>query len=151
MEVETVNLQQLKREARYLMDTCFWASDNYWSTCNPKLKKNRSKTRVRIAYLDKTRWFGFVFSKFHHEAVDIFRSLEGKERFFYQEPINRYKSFSVWCIDGKHFQSVLAQMQELTEVEVEFVVPQSKKGLCVPAAFLKMNLRFQEVGNRAKP
>lgn len=145
MQAETVNFRQLITEAKYLKDTCFWANGNYWSTQDPKLTRNRAKTGIKIAYLNKTGWFAFVFSRFHREAVEIFRSLEA-EVWFYQEPVNQFKSFSAWCIAAKHFETVLGQMRSLNNIELEFVVPQAKQGLCVPTPFESMSLQFYEVG-----
>jgi len=117
VKAETVNFRQLRIEARNLMDACFWASSNYWSTRNPKLKKDRAKTRIKVAYLSKTGWFGFIFNKFSYEAIEIFRSSEKREMWFYQEPVNQYLSFSFWGINAKHFESVLEQLRVLPEIE----------------------------------
>ncbi len=145
-----VNLHHLKAEAKYLMDTCFWASGNYWSTRDPKLKKDKAKTGIKIAYLNKTGWVAFIFTKFQGETIEIFRSLEKGEAWFYQEPVNQFKSFSAWCIAAKHFKAVLGQMQSLKNIELEFVVSQAKQRLCVPTPFEPMGLQFYEVGRDAK-
>jgi len=145
VEAETVNFRQLKIEARNLMESCFWANGNYWSTRNPKLKKDRAKTRIKVAYLSRTGWFGFIFSKFSHGVIEIFRSSEKREMWFYQEPVNQYLSFSVWCVNAKHFESVLEQLRVLPEIELEFVVTQTKQGLRIPPPFEVMGLQFYEV------
>ncbi len=129
------------------MDTCFWSSGNYWSTRNPKLKKIRTKTGIKIAYLSKAGWFSFIFSKFHREAIENFRSLKKGEVWFYQEPVNQYLNFSAWCINAKHFESVLEQLRVLSDIELEFVVPQTKQGLCIPEPFEVLGLQFYEVGS----
>jgi len=152
VEAVTVNFRQLKAEAKYLKDTCFWANGNYWSTRIPNLKRDRAKTGVKVAYLSKTEWFAFVFSKFKDSlrAIGVFRSLERGERWFYQEPVNQFKNFSVWCCSEGCFELVLEQLRVLPEIELEFVIPQTKHGLCVPAPFDVMGLQFYEVGSSCK-
>lgn len=136
----------LNREARNLMDACFWSSGHYWTTRQPKLKQDRRKTKIKSAYSVKTGWFFFIFSKFHATAIEVFRSLERGEVWFYTEPVNQFMSFSAWCIDAKHFESVLEQLRSLDDVHMEFVIQKSKQGLCVPEPFKEMGLEFFEVG-----
>lgn len=135
----------LKREAKQLMDSCFWANSHYWTTRPPGNRRSRSTTGIKIAYLSKSGWFAFVFSQFHREGIEIFRSLLLCERWFYQEPINKFKSFSAWCCHPKHLDPVLKLIAGLSNIEFEFVVvsPQLKK---VPAQFKEMGLEFFEVG-----
>ncbi|MBV8885932.1 MAG: hypothetical protein JO235_18320 [Chroococcidiopsidaceae cyanobacterium CP_BM_RX_35] len=127
------------------MDSCFWSSSHYWSTRQPKLKRDRTKTGIKIAYSSRTEWFVFMFSKFHREAIEIFRSLEKRETWFYQEPINQYRSFSAWCIDAKQFEGVLEQLKTLSDIELEFVVPQTSQGLRIPERFNVLGLQFFKV------
>ncbi len=149
MEAKTVNFRQLQAEAKYLKDTCFWANGNYWSTRSPKLKRDRAKIGIKIAYLSKTGWFAFVFSKFKGSlrAIGVFRSLEIWERWFYQEPVNQFMNFSVWCCSERCFEPVLEQLRALPEIELEFVIPETKHGLRVPTPFEVMGLQFYEVGS----
>ena len=145
--MDAIKPRLLNREAHQLIDVCFWSGSHYWTTRQPDTKRDRTKTGIKIAYLAKTEWFAFIFSKFHPRGIEIFRSLSKAERWFYTEPINKFLSFSVWCIDAKHFESVLAKLRSLLDVEVEFVIPQTRKGLCVPAPFKGMGLEFFEVGS----
>lgn len=141
-----INQILLNREARILMDACFWSSCHYWTTRQPGAKRNRTKARIKIAYSSRTGWFVFINSKFHAPAIEVFRSLDKREVWFYTEPVNQFLSFNAWCIHALHFESVLEQLHSLPDVEMEFVVPQTKKGLCVPAPFEEMGLQFFEVG-----
>lgn len=139
-----LNRTLLNREAKFLMQSCFWSSSHYWTTRKPGLKRG-SKTGIKIAYSSSCEWFWFIFSKFHREAIEVFRSFKKGEAWFYQEPVNQHISFSAWCIHAKHFEMVMAQLRSLSEVEIEFVVPQSQQGLCVPKPFESMGLQFYEV------
>ena len=42
----------------------------------------------------------------------------------------------------------MIQLRELPDIELEFAVPDSIEGLCVPAPFEEMGLQFYEVGRR---
>lgn len=143
-----ISIQHLKREAKFLKDSCLWSNSHYWTTQQLKAKRVKSKVTIKIVYLNFTGWLAFVFNKFHQEAVSIFRSLPKESVWFYQEPINQFMNFSVWCIDVQLFESVLSQLQMLSNVEVEFVVPQTKKELCIPALFKEMGLKFFEVNQQ---
>ncbi|MBV9387054.1 MAG: hypothetical protein JOZ78_11570 [Chroococcidiopsidaceae cyanobacterium CP_BM_ER_R8_30] len=129
------------------MDSCFWSSSCYWTTRQATLKRDRTKTGIKIAHSSRTGWFVFIFSKFHRGAIEIFRSLDKREAWFYQEPINQYRSFSAWCIVAKHFESVLKRLQALSDIELEFVIPQTNQGLQIPAPFEALKLQFFEVGS----
>ena len=145
--MDAIKPRLLNREARQLIDVCFWSGSHYWTTRQPGTKRDRTKTGIKIAHLAKTEWFAFVFSKFHLEGIEIFRSLPEGERWFYTEPINKFLSFSAWCCPVLHFESVLSQLRSLFDIEVEFVIPQTRKGLSVPAPFEGMGLEFFEVGS----
>ena len=133
---------------QYLMNACFWAGSNYWSTRSPQLKKDRTKTNIKICYLPKSQWFAFIFNKFHKQAVEVFRSQQKTQRWFYTQPVNSFKSFSAWCISQPCFESVMIQLRSVPNIELEFVVPDSIEGLRVPAPFEEMGLQFYEVGTR---
>ncbi len=135
MEIQYLNVKQLKLELRYLVDTCFWTSSSYWSTRQPNFKSDKSRTRIKVAYLARTDWFAFVFSKFHQGAIEIFRSRQKGEVWFYQEPINRFTSFSAWCITNEHFETIFSQLQSLDDVELAIVVPATKEGPKIPVTF----------------
>ncbi len=148
MELQSLNTRKLKTQLLYLMDSCFWAGSNYWTTRSPQLKKDRTKTNIKICYLVKSKWFAFIFNKFHPQAVEVFRSQQKTQRWFYTQPINSFKSFNVWCISEPCFESVMGQLRSLPGIELEFVVPDSIEGLCVPAPFEALGLQFYEVGTR---
>lgn len=135
---------------QYLMNACFWAGSNYWSTRSPLLKTDRTKINIKICYLPKSQWFAFIFSKFHQQAVEVFHSQQTQQRWFYTQPVNSFKSFSVWCISQLCFEPVMGQLRFLPDIELEFVVPDSIKGLCVPAPFKALGLQFYEVGEVLK-
>lgn len=63
---------------------------------------------------------------------------------FYQEPVNQYISFSAWCIHPQQLRAVLEKLLPLSDVEIEFVIPQSKQGLCIPKPFEEMGLQPSE-------
>lgn len=126
----------------------FWSSGHYWTTRQPGIRRHQEKIGIKIAYSSKTEWFIFIFSKFHRQAIDVFRSLEKGEVWFHQEPINQFKSFNAWCIQAKHFKAVLAQLRALSDVEIEYVIPQIKQELYIPTPFRDMELQFFEVGKR---
>lgn len=144
--MSNVCFQRVEAEVRHLKETCFWAGSNYWTTRIPNTKTSRTRTVIKVAYLAKSEWFAFLCSKFHPEVKQIFRSFTKGEVRFYTEPINQFMNFSVWCICALHLESSLAQLRSLARVEIEFVVPQTKKGLRVPAPFKEMGLEFFEVG-----
>ncbi len=142
-----VNRKHLIIEIKALREMCFWASSHYWTTRPPDVK-TATKVRIKIAYLSQSEWFAFVFNFFHRGAVEIFRSLSAGEVWFYTEPINRFTNFSVWCVEAKHLDSVLEGLRALNDVEVEFVVAATKKGLSVPVPLAAMDLDFFEVGHK---
>ena len=135
---------------RYLMNACFWAGSNYWSTRSPRLKTDRTKSNIKICYLVKCEWFAFIFSKFHPQAVEVFCSQQKTQRWFYKQPVNSFLSFSAWCISEPCFESVIGQLRSIPGIELEFVVPDSSKGLCVPAPFADLGLQFYEIGEVLK-
>ena len=146
MRNSSLNTLKLKTQMRQVMDACFWAGSNYWSTRSPQLKRDPSKTNIKICYLAKSEWFAFIFNKFHHGGVEVFRKQPSTQRWFYTEPVNCFKSFSAWCISEPCFESVMGQLRSLPDIELEFIVAQSKEGLCLPAPFEVMELQFYEVG-----
>lgn len=148
MESSSLNTTRLKTQMQYLMNSCFWAGSNYWSTRSPQLKRERTKTNIKICYLVKSEWFAFIFDKFHSSAVDVFRSQPKTQRWFYTQPVNQFKNFSAWCISELCFETVLVRLSCLSDIELEFIVPQSKEGLRVPEQFEALGLQFYEVGTR---
>ena len=134
------------------MDYCFWAKSHYWTTRYPGGNSEKARTRIKIAYLAQTDCFAFVFSRFPEEsaAIEVFRSLEKGEMWFYQEPVNRFTSFSAWCIAGRQFEGVLDQLRSLDDIELEFVAPQTKEGLIIPGPFQDRGLEFFEVKRNAE-
>lgn len=146
MKNSSLNTLKLKTQMRQLMNACFWAGSNYWSTRSPQLKRDPSKINIKICYLAGSEVFAFIFNKFHPGGVEVFRKQPSKQRWFYTEPVNCFRSFSAWCISEPCFELVVVQLHGLPDVELEFVVPQSKKGLCLPAPFEAMGLQFYEVG-----
>lgn len=148
MDSSSLNTTRLKTQMQYLMNACFWAGSNYWSTRSPQLKTDRTKTNIKICYLVKSKWFAFIFSKFHEQAVEVFRSQQKTQRWFYTQPVNSFLSFSAWCINQPYFKSVTEQLDELPDIELEFVIPNSNEGLRVPAPFEDLGLQFYEVGRR---
>lgn len=148
MESSSLNTTRLKTQMQYLMNSCFWAGSNYWTTRSPQLKTDRTKTNIKICYLARSQWFAFIFNKFHKQAVEVFRSQQKTQRWFYTQPVNSFKSFSAWCISQSCFESVMEQLRSIPDIELEFVVTQSKDGLRVPAPFEVLGLQFYEVGTR---
>ena len=146
MESSSLNTTLLKTQMQYLMNACFWAGSNYWSTRSPQLKRDTSKTNIKICYLAGSECFAFIFNKFHSLAVEVFRKQPSTQRWFYTEPVNCFKSFSAWCISEPCFESVMGQLRSLPDIELEFVVMVSKEGLCLPAPFERWGLQFYEVG-----
>ncbi len=146
MKNSSLNTLKLQTQMRQVMDACFWAGSNYWSTRSPSLKIDRSKTNIKICYLAKSECFAFIFNKFHSGAIEVFRKQPSTQRWFYTEPVNCFKSFSAWCISEPCFESVMGHLRSLPDIELEFVVPGSKEGLCLPAPFKAMGLEFYEVG-----
>lgn len=146
MNFKNLNIGQLESELKYLRDTCFWSQSNYWTTWQPQTKRDRTKTNIKIGYLTQAQWFAFIFKKYHPEAVEIFRNLRPGQKWFYQETINSFLSFSAWCINGEYFDRVLEQLTSLPDVDLEFVVPPSKDGLCLCDRFEVLGLEFHQVG-----
>lgn len=146
MNFKILNIAQLAVELKYLKDTCFWSGCNYWTTKQPQIKRDRTKTCIKIGYLIKTRWFAFIFKKHHPQAVQICRNLRQDQKWFYQETINSFLSFSAWCIDEEHFDRIYEQLRLLPDVELEFVVGPSKDGLRPCDRFLALGLEFYQVG-----
>ena len=145
MNFKNLNISQLEAELKYLRDTCFWSGSNYWTTWQPGTKRDRAKTNIKIGYLVKSRWFAFIFKKHHQKAVQICRNLR-QGKWFYQETINSFLSFSAWCIHEEHFDRIYEQLRLLPDVELEFVIPQSTEGLRPCDRFVEMRLEFYQVG-----
>ena len=146
MNFKILNIPHLKSEVKHLRDTCFWSGSNYWTTWQPQIQRDRTKTSIKIAYLTQTQWFAFIFKKYHPQAVQICRNLRQDQKWFYQETINSFLSFSVWCINGEHFDLVYEQLHCLPDVELEFVIPPSTEGLRHCARFDALGLEFHQVG-----
>ena len=142
-----ISISQLEAELKYLRDTCFWSGCNYWSTKQPDIKRDRTKTNIKVGYLTKTRWFTFIFKKHHQKAVQICRNLRQGQKWFYQETINSFLSFSAWCVDEQYFDRIYEQLRLLPDVELEFVIPPSSDGLRPCDRFVAMQLEFYQVGH----
>lgn len=146
----TVNLTLLKTEVRRMMLMCFWRNSHHWSSSPSRKKKDYPHIILKVAYFKNLNWFGFNFCKFHPDAVEVFRQLPAPERFFYEIVQDRYTSFKVWCIDRKHFETVIAQLNQYKDVELEFVVNHSQTHLLIPKPFIEMGLTFYERGVEAQ-
>lgn len=144
--LHSINLTQLKTEARHMMEMCFWKSSHHWSSYPARRKKDSPHTVIRVAYFKSLDWFGFNFFQYHTEAVRVFQQLPRHERFFYERVQDRYTKFKVWCIDGKHKERVLERLKEIEDIELEFVIHPTKNGLVIPEAFFRLNLTFYERG-----
>jgi hypothetical protein len=141
-----INLRRLRAEAHHLMEICFWANSHHWSSYPSKRKKSEPNTIVRVAYFKNLNWFAFSFSKFHPCGVEVLQLIPDHERFFYEKTHDRYTKFRAWCIAAKHFERVLTQLQQITDIELEFVVHPSRHGLVIPEPFKGMGLTFIERG-----
>jgi hypothetical protein len=141
-----INLRRLRTEAHHLMEICFWANSHHWSSYPSRRKRLETNTIVRVAYFKNLNWFGFIFAKFHPCAVEVLRVIPAHERFFYEKTHDRYTKFRAWCIAAKHFERVLCQLQQMTDIELEFVAHPSRHGLVVPEPFKQMGLTFYERG-----
>lgn len=129
-----------------MMEWCFWKTSYHWSSHPDCGKKDEPHIAVRVAYFKTLDWFCFNFRKYHASAVEVMQKIPPHERFFYQKVQDRYTKFTAWCVDGKHFEQVLAQLQLITDIELEFVISPSSEGLVVPEPFQPLNLTFYERG-----
>jgi hypothetical protein len=142
----TVSRQRLQIEATWLMNCCLFANSPHWSTYpNPRPKKYPYIV-IRVAYLRRIDWFGFIFSKYHLRAIAVFQDLPISERHFFEYVNDAYKRFRVWLIAGKHFEPVSRQLQPDEKIELEFIVQPDSFGLVVPKPFEKFNLTFYQRG-----
>lgn len=138
----SISLRRLQTEVQHLMEICLWASGHHWSSHPSRRKRSETNTIVRVAYFKNLNWFCFNFCKYHCDAVEVIRVTPTHERFFYKKTIDRYTSFKVWCIDAKHFERVLTLLQQIPDIELEFIVHPSRHGLVVPEPFQRMGLTF---------
>ncbi len=141
-------VSRLKTEVSHMMTMYFWKNSIYWSGHLNETKKDRPNVVVKVAYFKNLNWFGFNFCKYHPDAVEILRSLPPDERFFYKITVNRYTSFKVWCIDSKHFDFIVAQLQPIIDIQLEFVVSHTDAELMIPEPFMCLGLRFRKRGMR---
>ena len=132
------------------MEICFWADGHHWSSYPSRRGKHEANTIVRVAYFKNLSWFAFVFSKFNREAVEVIRAVPAHERFFYEKTHDRYTKFRAWCIDAKHKERVLSRLQQMPDIELEFVAHPSRHGLVIPEPFKGMGLTFIERGGAAR-
>lgn len=146
----TISRKQLQTEATRLKNCCFLASQCHWSTYPKPRPKKYSYIVIRVAYLKRIDWFGFIFSKYHRAAIQIFQVLPVEEHHFFQYVKEHYKRFNTWLIDGKHFDTVLRELQLFEEIELEFIVPPEKEGLIIPQPFEKFNLTFYKRGKHGR-
>ncbi len=144
--VYSISLRSLKTEMKYLKALSFWANSHYWTTRQAGARRKKENTGVKIAYLEKFNWYAFVFSKFHPSSLAVFQELPTQDAYFYKEVMGYRSNFAAWCIDGKHFDDVLRQLKEMPDIEIEFVVKDSGKGLELPKPFQAMGIRFYERG-----
>ena len=138
---------RLKTEANLMMEWCFWRGSHHWSSYPSRRKRNAPPVVLKVAYFKSIDWFGFNFCKYHAKAVEVFRQLPERERYFYEQVQDRYTKFKLWCIKGLHFKQVLALLQQFEDIELEFVVRPSSGVLVIPLAFKALNLTFYERGN----
>jgi hypothetical protein len=149
MEVK-VNPKRLQAEATWLMNCCFFTDGHHWSTSPKPRPKKYAYAIVRVAYLRRIDWFGFIFSKYHPRAIAVFQDLPISKRHFFQYVNDRYKRFNAWLIAGKHFDTVLSQLQLFEEIKLEFIVQPANDKLVIPKPFEKFNLTFYERGKQQK-
>lgn len=128
------------------MEWCFWTDSHHWSSQPTRNKKSATSTVIRVAYFKTVNWFGFNFFQYHAGAVGLIQQLPKGGRYFHQEVQDRYTKFSVWCIEGKHFEPVLEKLRLLPDIELEFVVSPSSKGVIIPEPFQLLDLTFHERG-----
>ncbi len=129
-----------------MMEWCFWANSHHWSSYPTRRKRDEQKIVIRIAYFKSLNWFGFNFGKYHPQAVEVIKQLPTYESYFYEQVQDKYTKFRVWCIDGKHFERILAQLQQIEDIDLEFVVRSTTKGLVIPEPFQPLPLTFYERG-----
>lgn len=132
----------MKIEMGHLKEAIFWAKSHYWTTRQPGIRRKRNNAGVRVAYLEKANWYAFVFSRFHASSLAVFQKLPTLDAYFYKEVISSGSNFAAWCIDGNHFGDVVRQLQGMPDMEIEFVVKDSGKGLVIPESFQAMGLMF---------
>lgn len=143
----SISLRQLKQEMRWLKDAIFWSDSHYWTTRQPKQKRKKNSTNVRIIYLQKFNWYAFVLSKYHANSLAVFQAIPDYDAYFYKEVINRVSSFAAWCIDAQHFEAVFHQLSLMPDIEIEFVVKNVDSGLIVPEVLKPLKLTFYERGS----
>lgn len=141
-----INLMRLKTEANWMMEWCFWKNSQHWSSYPSRRKRNDSTVVIRVAHFKSINWFGFNFCKYHAPAVEVMRQLPAPERYFHEYVHDKHTKFRVWCIDGKHFQSVLESLQRLGDIKLEFVIKPNGGDLIVPNPFEPLSLTFYERG-----
>lgn len=147
MDIElTISRKQLQTEATRLMNCCFLTRQAHWSTYPKTRPKKYPYIVIRVAYLKRIDWFGFIFSKYHQPAIALFQDIPVQEHHFFQYVKDYYKRFNAWLIDGKYFDKVLSQLQPFEEIELEFIVQPEKEGLVIPQPFEKFNLTFYKRG-----
>ena len=115
------------------MDETFWkdspmAVATYSDALSPK-----TATTLRVSYLPGVDWYAFVFPTYHPAAVAAIRHLPVSERYFYQRVENTFKRFSAWCVSAATFPEVLAQLQAIDELGLEFVLPAQQSDKLPPA------------------
>lgn len=142
-ESHEISLARLHTEISWMMRMCFWKNSIHWSSY-PSRRKRDSPVVLKVAYFKNLNWIAVNFCKYHSDAVEVFRRLPANERFFKKIVANRYQRFHVWCIDGKHFKNVMAELSTYKDIEIEYVVEDSRKGLVIPEPFAHLGLTFYE-------
>lgn len=141
-----INLTRLKTEVNWMMEWCFWKHSQHWSSYPTRRKRNDPTVAIRVAHFKSVDWLGFNFCKYHAQAVEVMRQLPAQERYFHEYIHDRHTKFRAWCIDGKHFQSVIDSLECLRDIELEFVVRPNGGNLVVPEPFVPLNLTFYKRG-----
>lgn len=140
-----IDRRRLKPAVRRMMDFCFWKNSPHWSSRQNQRRKDYSKQLIRVAYFESLNWFAFNFCgfRFHSESVLTIAQLPEYDRFFFEDKPRKGLKFTAWCIDGKHFPSVLLKLSQFQDLEFEFVAAPSCRGV-IPKPFVPLNLSFYE-------
>lgn len=141
-----ISLTRLKTEANWMMEWCFWKNSQHWSSYPSRRKRDDPTVVVRVAHFKSVDWFGFNFCKYHAQAYEVMRQLPRSERYFHENIQDRHTKFRVWCIDSKHFQSVLEAIKHFRDIELEFVVRPSRGDLVISQPFQSLGLTFYKRG-----
>ncbi|MDZ4877469.1 MAG: hypothetical protein CLLPBCKN_006904 [Chroococcidiopsis cubana SAG 39.79] len=141
----SINLRLLRIELRLLYEFCYWNNSPHWRS-EIEAGKVGARVRVDIAYLAPIGWFAIILRTPSMEVSEIVKQLPTYERYFYREALNRHRQFVAWGISARCYESAIAQLQQLSQVQIAYVIRPHWDKFVLPEPLRALKLNFYECG-----